>query len=349
MAQLPIFHSQKLIDFRLALQWTGAYQHRLSFTHRAHTDEVIARFIYECTGEFRNRKQVASHIQNLKKLSSSMPEAADRLKQQIDRATAELREADMDDTAQIDEIIRPIQNAVSMLARRNQEIEFAAFARSQRRRRQSRRKTQPPAKPPIRKDVLEDPPPSLFHELSQIASQNDHKLLLQPLRPLGSNFLALSLVNKLFRTEVLQYIESHLSFDFTGDAFALPSFCELVSPVHRQRVRHLAIEFVDGHIPDVQGPSTTFGAYLSTNLPNLKTVFLTLIPRNPTRINVRDWEWGQPIEDFLSCLGDSKATIILNLRWREDCDYFEGKHVGTRGWRCIRRSENPDEHAQVLF
>lgn len=345
MAQILISNVQELMDYRLALRWTAGYQHRLNGTHRAHTDEMIAQVIYEYTGQADSRKQVSSHIQNLRKISCQMPEAHDRLKQQVGRAAAELREADTENTAKYNQILGRIQNATFVLARREDEKQYAAFGRSQRRRTQRREKTEVPAKPRIRSEntMMDGPALSLFHEISRFGSSNKHELSLQPLRPLGSNFLALSFVNHLFRTEVLQYIESHLSFDFTGDAVALQSFCANVKPAHKQHVRHLAIEFVDSHAPDVLGPSTTFGTYLSTNLPNLKIVFLSLIPRNPTRYDQLDYQWGQETEHFLSSLSDLKATIILNLRWKEDCEYLEEKYVGVRGWRCIRRSEDQDE------
>ena len=103
----------------------------------------------------------------------------------------------------------------------------------------------------------------------------------------------------------------------------------------------MAIEFVDSHTPYILDTWTTFGAYLSTNLPNLKTVFFTLIPRDPTRGDQFGYQWGQQTEHFLSSLGNLKATVILSLRWKEDCDYFEDKYAGIRGWRCIsRRSED---------
>ena len=256
------------------------------------------------------------------------------------RAVAELREADSEDTAQINEILGRIQDSTFVLARRNQEIEHAAFALSRRRRRQSRQKTQTAPKSRNRptRIVLRGSPPSLFHEISHFASQNDHEFSLQSSRPLGSNFLALSLVNRRFWTEVLQHIESHLSFDFTFDLSAVQSFCTNIQPTNRQHVRRLAIEFVDS--PRVVGPSTTFGTYLSTNLPNLTTVFLTLIPRDPIGNYLVNSQWGREIETFLSNLGDCNATIILHLRWEEVCDYFEEKYVGDRGWRCIRRGED---------
>ena len=338
---------QRLINCRLALRWTAAYQHRFNGCHRSHTDEMISKIVFEYTGQLRNRKQISSHIQNLRRISSRIPEAWDRLTQQIVRAVAELREADSEDTAQIDEILGRIQDPTFVLARRNQEIQHAAFALSRRRRRQDRPETQTAPKSRIRPEriVLRGPPPSLFHKISHFASQNDHEFSLQFPQPLGRNFLALSLVNHRFRTEVLQHIESLLSFDFTFDPSALLSFCTNVQPTHRQHVRHLAIEFVDS--PHVVSPSTTFGTYLSTNLPNLKSVFLTLIPRDPTRNHFFDTQWGQETEAFLSNLGDWKATIILYLRWEEDCEYFEENYVGDRGWRCIRRSEDEYQRASV--
>ena len=283
-------------------------------------------------------------------MSSRMPEASDRLKQQILRDAVELWEVDRDDIAnanQILEILGQIQNATFVLARGVQEMEHAAFALSQGRRRQSRQKIQAPPKPHIRPEniMLDGTAHSLFHETLNIDFQNFHELSLKPLRPLGTNFLALSSVNHLLRTESLQYITSQLSFDFTYDREALRSFCTLVNPIHMQHVRHIAIEFVEGLTQDIPSPWTSFGTYLSTKLPNLKTIFLTLSPRNPTDISLRnlltsDYHWGQQTKDFLSSLGDFTATIVLSLRWEEDCDYFEENYMGVRGWKCIRRSED---------
>ena len=268
--------------------------------------------------------------------------------QQMGRDAVELGETDRDDTAKINRILGRIQNATFVLGRQNHEKECDAFALSQRRRRQSRPKIQAPPKP--EKILLDGPAPSLFHEIFNIASQDVHELSIKPSRPLGSKFLALSSVNHLLRNATLQYIISHLSFDFTHDRKALQSFCEMVKPIHKQHVRRIAIEFVDGHTPHIPSPSTTFGTYLSTNLPNLKTIFLTLIPRNPTDSGILnnfwvfDYRWGQHTKNFLSGLRDFKATIILNLRWKEDCDYFEENYVGVRGWTCIRRSEDQPKY-----
>lgn len=212
---------------------------------------MISKAIYEYTGQWRHRKNISSHILQLKRMSSRMPEASDRLAQQI-RDAVELWEADRDDTGKINqllEMIGKIQNATFVLARRLQEIESAAIALSQGRRRQSRQKIRAPPKAPIRLEqiMLDGPAHSLFHEIFNIASQDVQELSLKPLRPLGTNFLALSSVNHLLRTESLQYITSQLSFDFTHDREALWSFCALVNPIHRHNVRHIAIEFVEGH------------------------------------------------------------------------------------------------------
>lgn len=93
----PVFGFQELINCRLALRWTAAYQHRLNGSHISHTDEMISKAIYEYTGQWRDRKKISSHIQQLRKISSRMPEAWDRLTQQVARDVAELGEADRDD------------------------------------------------------------------------------------------------------------------------------------------------------------------------------------------------------------------------------------------------------------
>ena len=98
------------------------------------------------------------------------------------------------------------------------------------------------------------------------------------------------------------------------------------------------MEFVESHAPDLLTSSTTFGAYLSDNLPNLKKIFLTLIPRDPVwvprQLLLLDVSRWVQTERFLSTLSDLKATVILSLR-SMDCEYFESKYVGVRGWRYI--------------
>lgn len=120
----PYSYCVKLINCGLALQWTGPYQRRLNGTHSEHTNEMITRVIYEYTGQVRNRKQISSHIQNLRRIGSRMPEAPERLKQQISRATAELQDVDTEDTAKTNRILGQIQNASFVLARRCDEMRY---------------------------------------------------------------------------------------------------------------------------------------------------------------------------------------------------------------------------------
>ena len=59
---------------------------------------MISKAIYEYTGQWRNRKHISSHLQQLRKISSRMPDAWDRLTLQISRDAVELGEADRDET-----------------------------------------------------------------------------------------------------------------------------------------------------------------------------------------------------------------------------------------------------------
>ena len=332
---------QMLINCWLALRWADTFYNPFNATHNRYSDALISQIILEYTGFSRNRKQVSSHIQSLGRISDRIPEESSRLtqhfKQQLVRAAAKLSEANREDTNTIEQILGQIQQVSFLLARRNRQTEVAP---TQRRRRQRKRNAQAPPKPPIRSArILPDSPNhSLFHEISRFAPQNDRELSLQLLRPLASNFLALSSVNRFSRTDALQYIESRLSFDFTWDANDLKAFCAHIKPIYRQQVRHIAIEFIESHAPDLLTSPTTLGAYLSDNLPNLHKVFLTLIPRDPVWVpwhlvlmDVSRWVHS---ERFLSSLGDLKATVVLSLR-SMDCEYFEGKYVGVRGWRYI--------------
>ena len=175
-------------------------------------------------------------MQHLKKISGRMLQVPDRLTEQIVDAAAKLRKANTEDTAKINQVLRRILHEVFVLAKRNDEMELAAFDISRRRRRQGRGMVQALPKSQIRrKRILPNRPThSLFYEISRFSPLNDRELSLQLMRPLDSNFLALSVVNRFIRTEVMHYIEGHLSFDFTWDGRTLQGFCKHINPIHRR-------------------------------------------------------------------------------------------------------------------
>ena len=170
---------QKLIDCWLALRWADIFYNTFTATHNRHSDEVISQVILEYTGLSRNRKQVSSHIQALARISDRIPEESSRLTQhftqQLVCATAKLSKANREDTADIDQILRQIQQATFILARRNRQVELAP---TQRRRRQRSGNAQAPQN---RSDkILPDgPSDSFFHEISRFTPQNDRELSLQ--------------------------------------------------------------------------------------------------------------------------------------------------------------------------
>ena len=72
--------------------------------------------------------------------------------------------------------------------------------------------------------------------------------------------------------------------------------------------------------------------------PNLRTLTIELWPRNPTRPEVRDREWGRQTEELLARLGVTlavRARITLEMRWAADCERFEREYVKRGRWRRI--------------
>ena len=193
-----------------------------------------------------------------------MPEVPNHLTQRIVSAAAELREVDTRDTAKINEALGQIQNATYILTRRNLDTKLTASASTRGRRRQGRGVVRAIPKPrtSLDRNLLDGSTHSLFHQISRFTPQNDRELSLRLLRPLGSNFLALSTANRWLRIEILQYIEPYLSFDFTWDAVTLQTFCNHIEPIHRRQVQHTAIEYVDSRALDVLNPPMTLGTYV---------------------------------------------------------------------------------------
>ena len=147
--------------------------------------------------------------------------------------------------------------------------------------------------------------------------------------------LSLSLVNHFYRTECIDYLASNTRFDFGSNRHTLPRFCSTAPADLIVPMRHALITMVEGYMPPLPDWS------------DLRTLQIELWPRNPTRPEVRDREWGRQTERLLARLGAAlavRARITLEMRWAADCERFEREYVEKGRWKRI---VGDDEHAVV--
>lgn len=102
-------------------------------------------------------------------------------------------------------------------------------------------------------------------------------------------------------------------------------------------MRHVRVTLVEGYMPP-----------LLPAWPNLATLALDLWPRDPTRRNVKDREWGVQTEELLARLGVTvavRARTTLEMRGADDCERFEREYVGKRWWRRVTADVNVVENS----
>ena len=70
--QSMLYLSRKMRELTLlrkALRWVNEYQLKINGTRPTHSNEIISAMMFELTGCWRSRKQVAAHLQFLKNLA----------------------------------------------------------------------------------------------------------------------------------------------------------------------------------------------------------------------------------------------------------------------------------------
>ena len=314
---------------------------KLNGSHVQGSNELISRFIYELTGEIRNRKQISSHIQHIKTIGSHMSRLPTKLTQQMIETATALREADFGDTSLVYRHIRCIQNAANVLARRSR-----THSKPKRSMGASTRVVKS-IQPPIAQSA-----DSLFCRLSRLASVEEHRLVIRPTHPFDMGFLNVTLTNRQIRAEALQFQESKFVFDIQDDIETLHVFCETLTPSLCQRIRYIHLESIEGRTQHLSTISTSPKVYLETSLPTLQTLFVSLVPRDPTIEHSHypprwgpntsrpheDSRWGSKTSAFLAELSRMKMTVVLSLRWDFDCEFFEKEYVIVR-WQCMQVGE----------
>ena len=164
-----------------------------------------------------------------------------------------------------------------------------------------------------------DAPSNLASTLEEVPSPRRNTTITQ-------TTLSLSLVNHFYRTECIDYLASNTRFDFGSNRHTLPRFCSTAPADLIVPMRYALITMVEGYMPPLPDWS------------DLRTLQIELWPRDPTRPEVMDREWGRQTEKLLARLGVTlavRARITLEMRWAADCERFEREYVKRGRWRRI--------------
>ena len=146
---------------------------------------------------------------------------------------------------------------------------------------------------------------------------------------------SLSLVNHFCRGDCNYYLASNIHFDFGFDRQAFVHFCQTAPAAMVTSMRHVRIPMVEGYMLPLP------------YWPNLSTLTLDLLPRNPARLDMEDRAWGPQTEELLASLGVTLgigASITLEMRWAEDCERFEREYVDSGRWRQISATVQFSSH-----
>lgn len=310
--------------------------HILYGRHMSGSNMMISAFIFEFTGEMRDRKQVMNHIKHIKGFSCRMEGSLPRLSQQMVDAATQLQKCSPYDVPEMTIQNNRIQNAASTLAFRNQH----AF-----RYRSSAPTTSSITFP---RATTHQRAKSLFSNLSHFGLKHEDEILITPLPPMPKHFLALATVCSQFRAEATEYLGSRVCLEFLDNIETIQIFCRLVEPEHRQRIRNISIQVIGSLNRHNRSLSPNLSTYLNTNIPDLQILFISYIPREPNHLDL--W-WlpdrsSQTVESF-SGPKRLKARVLMSMRWESDCNQFELERLGTPGWQCID-ADNWDGLREIL-
>ena len=186
--------------------------------------------------------------------------------------------------------------------------------------------------------------PRLSHQEGNVSTaliydhNQTHSLRIQPTFPVRHNFLALTLVNQVVRTEALAWLESNVKIDYGDDFDALQVLYlyPLLNLRARNCMKEIRLEFIEGFgTTDVRGLS----AFLNTQMPSVRTLYLTIHPRYPEpyrwRFHPSRLSWGEKAKSILREVESLNARVLLSLRWRDDGTVFENRYAARWGWKKI--------------
>ena len=308
-------------------------------------DLIMSEIIYELSGKRRTREEVSGFWENLRKL------AQQELRPKKPPASGPVLENDPRETKRTVERIQEDCKALLSLS-----VATSASAESLLQSVQDMASRLPVA---IQADqdfssLMNQPNPTLnggvniFRELSRLVVDYATEFDIYLGTPVPASYFSLYSASRFYRLDALPILASNLIWDFGCDIELLHKFIQHFSPETQRYIRHVKITMVEDFIlPNEAQPlnsKRSFCDHINTTFPNLRILEIDLWPRNPTRIDTGDREWGEQSDSLIKCLHYSKARVRLRLRWAADCERFEREYVREGGWKCIWK-DSPDDQA----
>jgi hypothetical protein len=303
------------------------------------TNKIIIRIIYELTGQQRLEHQVNIEINSLigrqrrlkpkrsdlqdLTVNEKLPKIAETARYTI-RLIEKLRNLQVRQNSLIDEQVDAIQAAASKLVD-DIDRERAYLAHMA---------------------VLKVPNTALdgniniFRDLSSFATDSKCEFGLYLNESLPTNHLSLASVDHFYRSDSLPVLASSIVYDFGDDVKTLHTFYQALKPASRTSMRNVRLIFAEGHMSDAMA--------VITSLSSLRTLHIDLWPRNPMRADAGDRSWGKDTKEMLKFVSTIDIRVVIELRWFEDCEYFEREYTD-RSWQRLHGSDvvDTDEREQT--
>ena len=188
---------------------------------------------------------------------------------------------------------------------------------------------------------------NLFRELSRIVVDYATNFDIYLDTPVPASFFSLYFASRFYRLDALPYLASNLIWDFGSDIEMLHKFTKCFSPETQCYIRHVKITMVEHFmLPNETQPLNSkrnLCGYINTTFPNLRILEIDLWPRDPTRTDTGNREWGSQSDALIKTLHNLKANVRLQLKWAADCERFEREHVREGRWKCISKDGPHDQ------
>lgn len=338
-----IRHISVLLTFRTALEWTQDHG-----VVRPGLLDTMSEIIYELTGERRTRKDVSTHVQYIehmqqirrpKKSQAGTRKALDndlratkRKVEKIRKDSSALLQLPVAMSANVESLLQSIQDIASQLPaaiQADQEIS----------------------------SLMDRPNPTIdggvniFRELSRLAADYANEFdiyLTAPVHEFYFSLFPLISVSRFYRVDALPNLASSIVYDFGNEVRMLETFSKVISPGSQCYLKHVKINMTEGFmrhnetLPFIS--EQNLSKHLYVTLPNIRTLTIDLWPRDPTRLDTDNRNWGEQSKTLVESLHSVRGSKVrLELRWAAYYEMFEREYVTNGAWERVLEDGPEDQ------